>query len=55
MSEYTVIHRIQVWAPSPELAAEVCLLIHRDPESTATFFDVEDETGKILLKDYEVH
>jgi hypothetical protein len=48
MSEYRVVWRIDEEAPDPRRAAELALEAMRDPESTATVFDVfELGTGSI--------
>lgn len=38
--QYHVSWEIEVYAESPREAAEKCLAIHRNPDSTATVFDV---------------
>jgi hypothetical protein len=45
MNNYRVIWEIDIEADSPEEAAYRALVIHRDPHSTATVFDVFDEKG----------
>jgi len=48
MSEYRVVWAIDIVAESHEDAARKALEIHRDPDSTATVFDVtESGTGDI--------
>ncbi|MDD1626883.1 MAG: hypothetical protein LUQ26_05320 [Methylococcaceae bacterium] len=42
MTEYNVKWEIELDASSPEEAAKFALAIHRDPESTATVFEVKD-------------
>ena len=40
LKEYRVVGEIELYATSPRNAARQALEIHRDPESTATLFDV---------------
>jgi hypothetical protein len=40
LKEYRVVWEIELYATSPRNAARQALEIHRDPESTATVFDV---------------
>jgi hypothetical protein len=44
--EYRVVWEIDISADSPREAAEKALAIQRDPNSTATVFDVTDEGGE---------
>jgi hypothetical protein len=46
MAEYLVTWRIFLEAASPREAALAALAAQRDPESSATCFDVRDETGR---------
>ena len=54
---YSIIWSIDIEAETPRDAAEEALKIHRDPESTATCFEVMDDEGTVinidLLKDPE--
>jgi hypothetical protein len=45
MAEYLVTWTIEVDADSPEAAARLAQVIQRSPQSLATFFKVEDESG----------
>ena len=45
MTAYSVSWRIDIEAESPVEAARQALEIHRDPNSTATVFDIYDEDG----------
>ena len=47
IKEYRVTWIMELDATSPEDAAKEALAIHRDPDSLATCFDIEDlSTGK---------
>lgn len=54
---YSIIWSIDIEAETPRDAAEEALKIQRDPESTATCFEVMDDEGTVinidLLKDPE--
>ncbi len=43
MPNYLVRWEIDLWADSPEEAAQEAFKIHRDPESIATVFQVQEE------------
>lgn len=45
MAEYRVEWAVDIEADTPEEAARQALAIQRDPESTATFFTVTDDSG----------
>jgi len=45
MPAYRITWEIDIDADSPREAAEQALIIHRNPESIATVFDVTDEGG----------
>lgn len=45
--------RIDLWATTPEEAAEKALAIHRRYDSIATVFDVTDEQGNTTQIDIE--
>jgi len=45
MQEFHVTWEIDITADSPQEAAKRALTIQRDPESSATVFDVTDEAG----------
>jgi hypothetical protein len=47
MKEYTVKWEMQLYASSPQEAAEEAREIQLDIYSEATFFDVEDSSGVI--------
>ncbi len=49
--EYHVIWEIDLDATTPKEAAERALEIHRDPDSTATVFNVCDEYGNLTEVD----
>jgi hypothetical protein len=49
--EYRVYWCIDVTEASPLLAAQAARAIQLDPNSTATYFRVEDKTGKVVLVD----
>ncbi len=51
MTAYSVNWRIEIEAESPVEAARQALEIHRDPNSTATVFDVYDEQGNCACVD----
>ena len=54
MSHYKVTWTIDICANNPREAAEKCLAIHRDPFSTATFFEVTDvDSGEHVDVDLE--
>ena len=53
MPEYHVTWEIDLTADSPREAAEQALAIQRDPNSTATVFDVVDEDGNAERVDLE--
>jgi len=48
MPEYLVTWKIDIEASNPKEAAKQALEIMRDPESTATVFEVEDKKKKTL-------
>ncbi len=48
---YRIQWEIDIEAPSAHEAAEQALEIHRDPESTATVFEVTDEQGHKVTVD----
>lgn len=50
---YRVTWEIDIDAGSPREAAELCLALHRDPDSTATFFMVEDDDGNKTTVDLQ--
>lgn len=55
MNEYTVIWEIDIYANSPEEAAEKALAVQRDTDSMATVFQVWDSEGCYdidLMEDY---
>lgn len=53
---YEVVWRIDISAKSPLDAARQALEIHRDPFSTATFFEViNKKTKKLTIVDMEEH
>lgn len=54
MPEYLVQWEIELSAESPEDAAAKALEIQRDPDSTATVFDVTNEDGKTVRVDLEL-
>lgn len=49
MSGYLVIWQMDIDADSPEEAARQALAYQRDPESTATVFDVESDAGTVRV------
>jgi hypothetical protein len=49
MKNYRVTWFMVVEAESPQLAAEEALAIHRDPESIATIFTVQDELSSTCI------
>ena len=49
--EYRVRWEIYIDAETPEAAAMQALLIQRDPESLAVFFDVFDDRGECIEED----
>jgi hypothetical protein len=51
MTTFSVNWRIDIEAESPVEAAGQALEIHRDPNSTATVFDVYDEQGNYTCAD----
>ena len=53
MSEYQVTWTIGLDAESPEAAAKTALMWQRDPDSTATVFDVTDAAGNTATVDAE--
>jgi len=48
MNEYTINWTIEVYADSPQAAAEQALEIMRDPASTATVFEVIEIGGNTV-------
>ena len=51
---YNVIWECEIWATTPRQAAERALAMHRDPESTATVFDVySGKSGRYTRHDVE--
>jgi len=48
---YRVVWEIDIEASTPQEAAEKAISIHRDPESSATVFLVEDACGKSVQVD----
>ena len=53
MNEYSIVWEIQVSADNPEDAARRALAIQRDPDSTATVFEVNDEFGVETIIDLD--
>jgi len=53
MKTYLVVWKIDIEADSPQEAALQAQIAQRDPESGATYFDVEDEQGVIVTVDLE--
>jgi len=53
MPEYMVQWEIELSAKSPEDAAAKALKIQRDPDSTATVFDVTGEDDRTIRVDLE--
>ena len=44
MKEYLVTWQIEITADTPEDAAREAFMIHRDPDSMATVFEVQERT-----------
>ncbi len=53
MNSYSVSWTIDIEADSPEDAARQALGIHRDSNSTATVFDVQDADGTTTVIDLD--
>lgn len=51
MPEYFIRWEIDLYADSPRAAAEECLRILQDPNTTAVLFDVTDQTGETTRVD----
>ena len=48
-NRYRVVWQIDIDADSPKAAAELALVIQRDPNSIATLFEVSEEDGINLV------
>lgn len=53
MKTYLVTWKIDIEADSPEEAAAIALMIQRDPESSATFFEIEGQLVDALPDEFE--
>lgn len=49
--QYRLVWEIDICATSPKAAAKKALKYQRDPDSTATVFDVFNEKGKVTRVD----
>ena len=54
MATFCVTWTIDIDAETPEEAAREALKVQRDPQSTATFFDVSDNDGHDFGIDLEI-
>ena len=53
MTEYMVVWEVQVEAESPEAAARTAIAMQRNPESTATVFEVFPQVGSATTIDLD--